>query len=454
MASGLVNPWLLDGQSQTAAGLAILNAARADGTREFAGESRITTFDGAISGELWQLPAGPVAAAVGFDYRRESYKFDDGSRTVLPVFLAPFDPDFPKAERTVKAIYAEIAVPIVKGLETTFAVRHDDYSDFGGTTNPKVSIKWNPVQQFMFRGSYNEGFRAPSFFQLYTATTESQIPGNISDPVLCPQRPNDLSVCAIRPNSQQGGNPSLQPETSKQWSVGFLVEPTEWMSASVDLWQVHRYDHIYELTPQQVVANYTTFPENLVRGANGLLTDPGAYIRAGFVNAADDITKGVDVSLRFHGRVWEGRWTGTLDGTYIESYRGRVFATDPFVELAGQWSSRDIYPRWKHTATLGYESGPWSTTLMQRFVKGYKDQRPAAPPPGFDPDIDSYVTYDLLATYTGFKGFTLTFGVKNFLSEDPPFTAHNLDFTPGAGWDPRVTDPRGRSYVGRVTYRF
>ncbi|MEO5694148.1 MAG: TonB-dependent receptor plug domain-containing protein, partial [Usitatibacter sp.] len=79
LASGLVNPWLRAGETQTAQGQALLDAARADGTRLFGGESRLTSADGAVSGELFQLPAGPVAAAVGFDYRRESYRFDDGS---------------------------------------------------------------------------------------------------------------------------------------------------------------------------------------------------------------------------------------------------------------------------------------------------------------------------------------------------------------------------------------
>src|SRR5204863_1148117 len=116
----------------------------------------------------------------------------------------------------------------------------------------------------------------------------------------------------------------------------------------------------------------------------------------------------------------------------------------PYTEFAGQWSSRDIYPRWKHIANIGYERGPWSATLYQRFTKGYKDEVPAGTvPPGFNPDIDDYITYDTFVTYTGVKQLTLTFGIKNLLNEDPPFTAHNVDFTPGAGWDPRVADPRG-----------
>jgi len=451
LASGQVNPWLLPGETQNAEGQRLLDAARADGARLFAGRSKLSQFDGAVSGDLWNLPAGPIAGAVGFDVRRESYRFGTGEVTTQPVFLAPFDPDFNEVSRTVKALYAEVAIPLLKTLEMTFAVRHDDYSDFGGTTNPKVSLKFNPVRQVMFRGSYNEGFRAPSFFQLYTPNTEEQVPGNVADPVLCPQNPGDLSVCAFRPDSQIGGNPNLKPETSKQWTVGILVEPVPWMSANVDLWQIRRTDRIFELKGTEVINNFAEFPDSLVRGPDGRIL----FIKAGFVNAAGDITRGVDVGFRMNGQLGGGRWNAGIDGTYIDSHRERIFESKPYVELVGQWNSRDLFVRWKHQAQFTYTTGPWSATLYQSFTAGYKDEVPAGVvPPGFNPDVDRYITYALSATYTGFRNTTITLGIKNLLNEDPPFTAHNLDFAAGAGWDPRVADPRGRAYTARVTYRF
>jgi iron complex outermembrane receptor protein len=396
-----------------------------------------------------------MAGAVGFDYRRESYKFDDGSRTSQPVFLAPFDPDFAKVSRTIKAVYGEVAIPIVKSLEATLAVRRDDYSDFGTTTNPKVSLKWNPINAVLFRGSYNEGFRAPSFFQLYSASALSQVPNNLQDPVLCPQRPGDLTVCAIRPDGLQGGNPSLQPETSKQWSVGLVFQPAPWVSGSLDLWQIRRSERIYELTPQQVIANFNTFPGSLVRGPNGRLDEPGGFIRAGFVNADGDIAKGIDVNLRFNGAIYGGKWTANLDGTYMDSFRSRIFKSQDYTELVGQYNDRDLYVRWKHTASLGYETGPWTLTLFQQYTAGYKDFTPFGTiPPGYNPKVDRYIVHHLMASYSGFRNVTLNFGVKNILDRDPPFTAHDVDFAAGAGWDPRVADPRGRAYVARVTYRF
>ena len=455
LASGIVNPFLLPGQTQTAAAIALMEAAKARGAKLFDGESTLLQADGSITGEVWQLPAGPVSVAAGFDLRREGYKFSDGSKTSQPIFNVPFDAEFPKVSRNVAAAYAEVLIPIIKGLEVTGAVRHDRYSDFGGTTNPKVSFRWNPVEQVLFRGSYNTGFRAPSFFQLYGAQGDGQIPGNIKDPVLCGPGVTDPAVCAIRPDARQGGNPDLRPETSKQWTLGAVFSPTRWLSASVDLWEIKRSSRIYELTPQQVIANYTTFPENLVRGTDGRLDGPGGYIRAGFVNADGDVTRGIDVALRASSVIAGAKWTASLDGTYIDSFRSRVFSTEPFVEYAGRWTTRDLYVRWKHTAQVSFERGPWAGTVGQQFTAGYKDELPYGPPPaGFNPNVKAYVIYNLSASYSGLRNTVITAGVKNVFNTDPPFTAHNYDFVGGAGWDPRVADPRGRAYTLNVNYKF
>ncbi len=75
-------------------------------------------------------------------------------------------------------------------------------------------------------------------------------------------------------------------------------------------------------------------------------------------------------------------------------------------------------------------------------------------PPGFVSRVDRYIVYHLSTTYTGFKNTTITVGLKNIFNTDPPFTAHNVDFAAGAGWDPRVADPRGRAFTARVAYKF
>jgi iron complex outermembrane receptor protein len=457
LASGVVNIFLLPGQSQTPQTQALIDAAKATGTKLFGGEATLKSFDGAISGEVWQLPGGPIGVAAGFDWRKEGYKFANGA-TAVPagevIRDAPFDPEFPRVSRTIKAVYAEAALPLHKTFETTVAVRRDDYSDFGDTVNPKFSFKWNPTQSLLFRGSYNRGFRAPSFFQLYGAVTEAIVPGNLADPVLCPLTPNDPAVCAIRPLARQGGNPALRPEKSKQFSGGLVIAPTDWLTANIDLWELRRKGVIYQLTPQQVVANFTTFPENLVRGTDGRLTGPGGYIRAGFVNADGDILKGAEVGVQFSTRMGNGKFKGEVNGTYLKSAKSRIFVTQPYTEQVGKHTFPNLYIRWKHVASGTYSEGPWAVTLTQQYTGGYQDERPANPPPTFKPDVDSYILYNVSVGYTGFKNVSLRAGIKNILNTDPPFTAHNVDFSPGTGWEARVADPRGRAYTLSVTYTF
>lgn len=451
LASGQLNPWLLPGQTQTPAALAALQAASAAGAKLVGGKTTLLQADGAVSGELMQLPGGPLALAAGFDYRKEEYEFVVHNSSGNVIGDIPSDTAMPNRDRKVTAFFGELAVPIMRALEVTVAVRHDRYSDFGNTTNPKASVAWRPAPTMMVRGSWGEGFRAPTFVQLYGLTIEGPVPGNIADPVLCPQNPGNPVYCAIRPNARTGGNPDLQPETSRQWNVGFVIEPTPGFSASVDAWEIERKDLITRLTPQEVVANFTQFPHYIVRNPDGTID----YIQAGLVNAADERTRGVDLGVRYDWSGFRGRWRFNLDGTYIDSYRTRIFQRQPYTELVGQWSRRTLYPRWRHTASVNYATGPWSATFQQRYTHSYKDEVPPGTiPPGFDPEVDAYIVYDLMLAYTGIRNLTLRAGIKNLLNEDPPFTAHATDFVSGAGWDPRVADPRGRSYVLSATYRF
>lgn len=458
LASGLVNIFLLPGQTQTPSTQALIDAAKATGTNLFGGRATLKSVDGVISGEFFKLPGGPIGVAAGFDWRKEGYRFSNGA-TAVPagevIRDAPFDAEFPIVSRTIKAIYTEAALPLDKTFEFTVAVRRDKYSDFGDTTNPKYSFKWNPIQEVLFRGSYNRGFRAPSFFQLYTAQSEAIVPGNLADPILCPQSTNnDPAVCAIRPLARQGGNPDLQPEKSKQRSLGVVFAPTDWMTATLDAWELRRKGVIQQLTPQQVVTNYTTFPENLVRGTDGRLTGPGGYIRAGFVNADGDILKGYEIGVQANTKLGNGKLKGEINGTYMKSALARIFSTQDYTEQVGKHTFPNLYIRWKHVASTTYSEGPWSATFTQQYTGGYQDERPANPPAGFRPEVDSYILYNVSVGYTGFKNLTLRGGIKNIFNTDPPFTAHNVDFSPGTGWEARVGDPRGRAYTVSATYTF
>ena len=105
-------------------------------------------------------------------------------------------------------------IPIVKGLDGTLAIRYDDYSDFGGTTNSSSRIRWQPIKDLLLRGSYGTGFRAPTLSDLYYPVVLGSS-AQFNDPVT---GQTDLQV-----NEYTGGNPALKPETSTQWGLGVRV---------------------------------------------------------------------------------------------------------------------------------------------------------------------------------------------------------------------------------------
>ncbi len=455
LGTGLINPWLLPGQSQTPAAMALLAGASANGASLFGGESTLTQFDGVLSGELYQLPAGPISAAVGFDVRKEGYQFRNDASAVA-IADAPFDTALNSITRDIKATYLEVAIPVLKSLEFTAAVRNDRYSDFGNTTNPKYSFRFNPFKQVVFRGSYNEGFRAPSFFQLYSVGGASPLAQNINDPLLCATFVATNAACGIRVDQISGGNPNLRPEVSKQRTIGMVLAPFDWMTLSIDSYKIERTQRIFQLSvtgTDGVLTNFQTFPDSFLRDANGNLV----AIRAGYVNADGDQTRGTEVSATVNWRAMGGTWKAGLEGTKMHSYKSRIFKTRDYVEaVGGAWNASTLYLKWKHTATIRYSTQDWTTNLSQNYSAGYKDYLPGgvAFAPAYKPDVEAYSVFNMSATYKAIKNLTIIGGVQNIFNTDPPFTAANVDELSSTAWDARVTNPRGRAYTLNITYNF
>ena len=453
LGTGIINPWLAAGQSQTEAAKQLMESTKFRGNFQH-GKTTLTQVDGAISGELFQLPAGPLAMAAGFDFRREGYSFQQDVDATL-ILLAPGNAALNDASRTVKAVYAELLVPIMKDLEMQLAVRRDDYSQVGATTNPKVAFRYQPVGFLLFRGSASKGFLAPSFDQLYSGVLSQELPNGQIDREGCAKNPGVAAYCAIdRLDYTTGGNLTLKPETSKQGSLGIVIEPAKGYSASFDYWAINTQDQILKRTPQVVLANYQALNQYIFRNPDGTIN----YVQAGWFNAGGSHVRGLDVSLRGEGKVKDAKWTATLDGTYMDSFKFAEYKGQEYKELVGNFYTRDLYLRWKHNASLGVSRGDWSGLLVQSYASGYKDQVPnggnGTPPAGFKSKVSSYTTYNLSGSYTGFTNTTLTLGIQNLFDKDPPFTAHNVDEVVGAGWDPRVADARGRAFTFQLKYKF
>ena len=333
------------------------------------------------SGDVWKLPAGEMALAVGFDYRKEELDqtyvpaLASGDITGYGGNLIGFD-----ASRNVFGLYGEVNIPIVKTLEGDVAVRYDHYSDFGSTTNPKVSLRWQPMQQVLFRGSYNTGFAAPTLYELNAPQTFG-VTAVANDPVRCPTTGLD-SDCSHQFGIAFGGSQQLQPQTSKQWGFGTVLEPLPGLSASFDYFRIQLQNQI-----TQGIAPYTTMLNNqdtynsvIVRGPQtpGFPDLPGPILQfpQQYANTGHTTVVGWDIDLRYRTPVsWIGRFTFNVSGTYYTNYKQQQPDGSWGDFVANMYASdvSGVIPRYKQYATVTWDQGPWSATLGNQFQTSYTD---------------------------------------------------------------------------------
>lgn len=471
LGSGLLNPFLMPDQEQNPAGVAALQAASATGVHLYGGESTVTSFDASFSGGIGlNLRGGEIQVATGVEMRREAFAFagvqvlDGLALNYDTIYQAPFDEtsELSKVHRDVKAAYAEVNLPLVKTLDVTLAVRRDEYDTFGGTTNPKYSFKWQPIDALAFRGAYSTGFKVPEFTKLFAGVNELEYFGlDLADPATCPSgvaNSTQPGCERIQPIIITGGKADLQPEDSKQKSLGFVYAPTNNFNMSVDWWEIERINTIRVPDQGTLIANYDLFADNWIRDGSGKVV----AIDRRYINSGGTLISGVELDANLTGDMAGGRWYANLNGSYINSFQEKPLASEPYGDnTVGEYVRFYNLPlKWKHTLTFGWTKGDWGHTLTQVYRAGYKDELPISVAAGYyipvdwNPDVEAYTTYNYSLSWTGMQKARFTFAIRNLLNTDPPFTAHQVDFASGAAWEARVADPRGRSFNLMVEYRF
>lgn len=468
LGSGLLDPFLMPGQEQDPEAIAALQAASARGALLYRGQSTSTILDASFSGGLgFSLPGGEVQAAVGMDLRREEYRFTGPPEAALGnawVFGAPGDAQnyLPQVSRDIKAVFAEVYLPILDSLEVTLAGRYDHYSGFGGTFNPKYSFKYQPVDWLALRGAYSTGFKVPDFAKLFRGVTENPYTGlDLADPATCPDGVYDPDVAGceqIRPNILTGGKSDLKPEEAKQASFGVVLAPSERFNVSIDWWRIERTNTIRSPGLQTLVDEYDLFADNWIRDADGEIV----AIDQRFINSGGSLSRGVELDANYSGDLAGGTFRINLNGSYLDAFRLKSLANQPYGDdLVGKYERYLNLPlKWKHTLSFGWSKGDWSHTLTQVYRDGYQDYVPpglrngTVVPPKWDKQVDEYITYNYSVSWTGIEKLKATFGIRNLLDADPPFTLRYLDDGDGAAWESRVADPRGRSFTLLFEYDF
>jgi iron complex outermembrane receptor protein len=411
-----------------------------------------------ISGDLFQLPAGMVKFAVGAALVDENLSVNPSAAYQSGDVSGYGGAQLPlSASRNSSAVFGEAIVPIVKHLEADLAVRTDRYPN-ATATNPKISLRWQPVSQFLLRGSYGKGFREPSLPELNNQQTLGTS-ANITDPVTHQTGQFNLVT---------GGNPNLKPEKSEQASLGFVVDPVKGLSVAVDFWKINVNNLVTQLSPSlvlnQAAAGNPAYTGLVTRdSANNITSIVGTNLNAGGVKTA-----GVDVDLRWAvlKSPTYGNFNLRMNGTYTSKYdltlpdgtvQPSVAATiDGQGNVLNAAANGGVILRWRDQLALDWKFKKFGLSLTNNFQTGYYDNYRADTPDGGPytaQHVGAFSTWDLQGSYGGIKNLTLTAGVKNLFNRKPPevITAGTYFQT---GYDPTYFDPHGQTAYVSASYQF
>lgn len=421
------------------------------------GKSNLRMYDAQISGDLFELGGNTVRMAAGAEYRSESVSDvpDDQFQRGL---IFGTEAVTAAAGRKNWSTFVEFAVPLLDSLELSLAGRYDDYEDFGTTTNPKVAVRWSPIDQLALRASWGTGFRAPSLAQVGLGPSqESQFFvdtfGCADNPVYCAQ--TDYVILF-------SGNPNLEPEQSETINVGVAWQPTDGINLTLDYWDIKQEDKIDEvpfgfLFQQCNVQNSPV----CVRGAPlpGDTLGPLQQVASTFNNIGEQSAEGIDLSGYFTMPLGGGSMTLGANYSHLLKFErvelnsaGTAFLTR---ELTGEYE----YPEDRATLSGDWGNDTWGVYSSLNYVGEFQD----LPDVDFDGVLDydtnntrkvkAFTTLNLQFRYTGIENIKLLLSIDNALDEEPPFAVGDGD-TDLYGYVQSQHSPRGRFWNAKAIFSF
>jgi iron complex outermembrane receptor protein len=444
-------------------------------------EQKTWDFTGNITGKLLTLPGGDLGLAMGVEYRDLKGRYDPD-----PVIVAGLGADIPsqptKGGYHVKEAYAELNAPILKGLpfaelvELNGAVRWFDYSTSGSDHTFKASANWMPIKDLKLRGSWAQGFRAPSIGELFG--TQSRFDSAIADPCsinsTLPKNflndPTTHANCVAQgaplgsttASTDQlsvitGGNPDLKPETSRSWIFGGVLSPRFLPGFS---FEANHYNFkiegaIQAISPTTTLRNcvYNADPlacANVTRSSTGNVT----AIQGTLQNIAAIRTSGWDVNVAY--RTPKASW-GRLGFTWNNTFLHRFdvitptdtgFAVDHRAGIEVGTGGQG-YPKWKSVGSIDWDNDAFGATLTGRYISHLTEVNN-------DPVVtmksifytDAQLRWN--PTFMSLKNLGLAVGVSNLFNVKTP-GCFSCDIN---NIDTSLYDTPGRFYYARVGVKY
>lgn len=342
----------------------------------------LDSLDIQASNELMDLPGGALGFAIGAQWRYEAQRDPSLNPGSAALGLGNAKTI---GRRNVGSLYAELDAPVLESLEVDVSGRYDHYSDFGSNFSPKIGFKWQPFDMIAIRGTYSKGFRAPSFSENGSSSSEGFV--TYTPPAAFIAQHGDATNPYVKPYGlaeYTTANPKIKPEKSRSYTFGVLFQPTDNISASVDYYDIKKTGVIAQQSPGAALAAYYA-GQPIPAGYAITLDSPDPLypnaparplvVEAPYVNENALQTKGVDLDLQGHFQFGNGiglhselsgtkiiSWTETLaDGT-VQHFVG---THGPYALSSGagtpryraSWSNSLSYGPATVTGTLYYTSG-------------------------------------------------------------------------------------------------
>ncbi|MFZ6767931.1 TonB-dependent receptor [Undibacterium sp. Di26W] len=401
------------------------------------GVTKSTSVDFKATRELMQLSGGALAIAVGAEYRKEETN-SEATPFTNTNDIAGLGYSAAKGSRNVSALYTELAIPVLKSLEFQLAARSDKYSDYGRSTTPKAGFKFTPTNTIAFRGTYAEGFRAPSAAENGDSAVAA-FTNIASDPIRCAVTKLAADCSSQSVGAITVGNKNIKPETSKSYSLGLVVEPIKNFSISLDWWKIVRDGEISGSDPGAIVANPAGYPDaQIVRGEATTnfpnLVGPILMVKAPYLNAGKTQTSGLDLDMRAKFDLGSnGKLNAGVVVTYMNEFR-RTDADGTVHEFAGTHGDVNLSgdggtPRTKTSFTLGWERGPWTLSGNVNYVSSISDTNEiggdcldvdANGKPYLGCRVASFTTMDVFGKWKMSKNLEFTASITNLFDKMAP----------------------------------
>jgi iron complex outermembrane receptor protein len=433
--------------------------ARILGYSAIGAEYSLYDFGAKLDGSLFALPGGDVRIAVGAEYQDHhllSY-FRDNT-TTADLNTVSYRPS--TTAREVASGYVEAFVPIVgsgnarpgiQELSLSAALRYDDYSDFGGTWNPKFALSYVPVEGLTFRGTFGTSFRAPTLSDIDTQALTITISDFVD-----PSSPTGVT----RTLWVRGGNDSLGPERATIWSLGADYEPAfiPGLNLSLTYFNVKYRDRIetpgndvLALTPARepllgdlVVRNPSAALVNSFLSLpqfTGVPENPAnirAFVDGRKVNVGRLETDGLEANFRYRTDTGFGAINAGLSATYLFNFKRAIAPGSAPVEVVDTISNPQ---RFRARAYVGATSGGFTGTAYVNYTDDYRNNSVTPVQ-----SVDAHTVVDLSLRYRietpgmlSVRDITFSLDVQNLFDADPP-----VAFNGALAFDPQAASILGR----------